>query len=296
MKFLKCLTLASVITNVGAEIVLSSDFSGTTKDGTTMNDITWIAQGISTPAPSLTVNNSIQAQGSGNLFTTTDSEDVIAPANNTSNGGEWSVVAEFTTLSSPIDLENFELTYIHFNGQGALQNVTRDANYTVEIRDISDTALPSGSVTINTDNINTNPGASGAQTITFDLTGVTLAANTDYRLFVQAADADGPAGNNTGFDAFVLNGTGGASSPSEFLIREFAFDPAANTVTLSWNSQPGETFIIQYSTDALDWTATLSNDPEAADPEGTITTQDFDLTETGANGLPKVFFRVEKQP
>lgn len=202
---LSLLASVLVIGTSSAATILTSDFSGTTKSGTTMSGITWTTVGIVAPGPALTVDNTIQSAGSGNLFTTAAATGVIAPANNTSNGGEWNVVADFTTLADPIELDDFELTYIHFNGGGAFQNVTRDANYTVEIRDSGGAVL--GGSTINTDNINTNPGASGPQTITFDLSSVTLAANTDYTLFVEAAQGDGPAGNNTGFDEFVLNGT-----------------------------------------------------------------------------------------
>ena len=206
-----------------AATIISSDFSGTTKSGTTMSNITWTTNGIVAPGTSLTVDNTVQSTGNGNLFTTGSSAGVIAPANNTSNGGVWNIVADFTTLAQAIDLDDFDLTYIHFNGSGFFQNVTRDANYTVEIRDSSGTALAGSSVTINTDNINTNPGASGPQTINFDLTGVTLAANTDYSLFVQAGVADGPAGNNTGFDALTLNGTLVAvPEPSSALLVGFA--------------------------------------------------------------------------
>lgn len=188
-----------------AAVILSSDFSGTSKSGTTMSNITWTTEGILSPATSVTVDNTIQANGTGDLFTTADSVGVIAPANNTSNGGEWNITVDLTTQGSSINLENFQLTYLHFSGSGTSQNAIRDANYTFEIRDSLGVALAGTSSTINTPNINTS--IAGPQTISFDLSGVTLAADTDYTLFIQAADADGPNGNNTGFDAITLNGT-----------------------------------------------------------------------------------------
>lgn len=276
-----------------AQVVLSSDFSGTSKDGTTMNDITWTTGGILTPDTSATVVNTIQTAGNGNLFTTPDTDGVFAPANNTSNGGAWNMTVSFTTLGSPIGLQDFELTYRHFNGAGITQNVLRDANYTVEIRDSSDTVLPGSNSTINTDNVNTT--AMGPQTIVFDLTGVTLAANTEYTLFVEAADSDGPAGNNTGFDAITLNSTGGVLPSPAFRITDFQRDVIANTVTLTWDSQPDQTFAVLYSPDLLNWDADL-NDGQPAAPNGTSTTQTYDLTNTGVESLSTVFFRIELIP
>ncbi len=200
-----CGALACFLTtgHVSADIV-STDFNGTTEAGTSLNGITWnsafLGSGLTLPVNSVTVNNTIQAAGSGDLFTTPDADGALAVANNTSNGGAWETSFMFTTGSTAFTLTSFDFDYRHFNGTGSFQNVVRDATYSVSISDSSGTTIASNSV--NTPDVNT---FSGAEPETLALTG-TLAANTTFTVTFGAADADGPAGNNTGFDSIELVG------------------------------------------------------------------------------------------
>jgi len=59
-----------------------------------------------------------------------------------------------------------------------------------------------GPLVQNTGNVNT--ATAGVQTGTFGLTGLSLAANTNYTIFLQAGDAT-TGGNNFGFEAIRLN-------------------------------------------------------------------------------------------
>jgi len=75
-----------------AGLVLSTDFEGTTENGMTLQGVTYMTgTGLTVPATesNLTVTNTVQSTGSGNLFTTGAADGVFAVANNTGNGGEW---------------------------------------------------------------------------------------------------------------------------------------------------------------------------------------------------------------
>ena len=201
--------------NLSADIIVGTDFEGTTENGTTLDDVTYFTNGV-TVAPSfssLTVNNSIQSAGNGDLFTTPAADGFFAVANNTGNGGEWSFTLDFTTGSDEIDLKSFEFDWMNFNGTGGGQNAIRNTEVTFDLT-TGGASVFGGPIAQNTANINTNTGATpggvpngtaGTQSASISLTG-TLAANTTYTLFVQAGDAT-TGGNNFGFDAIDIHGT-----------------------------------------------------------------------------------------
>jgi len=65
-------------------------------------------------------------------------------------------------------------------------------------------------------------------------------------------------------------------------------------LTLSWNSNPGRTYSVFYSTDLTDWSRSLGTDI-AAD-EGESTTWTYDLAGTpDLVGEPTVFYRIEEE-
>ena len=107
-------------------VIVMSDFDGTTRAGTTLSGITWTTTGVTAPAASVSVNNTNQSTGNGNLFTTGATAGFIAPANNTGNGGVWNVVFSFTTQSDAIELDDFVIDWANFNGSGGNQNALRD--------------------------------------------------------------------------------------------------------------------------------------------------------------------------
>ena len=65
-------------------------------------------------------------------------------------------------------------------------------------------------------------------------------------------------------------------------------------MSLTWNSSPGTTYAVKYSTDLVDWDSDLDDGVPAA--AGESTTVVFDLAETDIVDLAKAFFRVEIQP
>ena len=212
------LPLAALLTtHVSASTtIISTDFEGTTENGTTLENVSYITNGATVPASfsDLSVNNTT-TNGSGNLITTAAADGFFAVANNTGNGGEWNFQIDFTTGADAIDLEGFVFDWRNFNGSGGFQGAIRDTEITIDIRDAGMSSVISGPIVQNTPNINTNtgatpggvpPGVPGTQTNSIDLIGNTLAANTTFTLFVQAGDAT-TDGNNFGFDAITLSGT-----------------------------------------------------------------------------------------
>ena len=197
----------------GSVVIVASDFDGTTRAGTTLSGITWTTTGVTAPAASVSVNNTIQSGGNGDLFTTGATDGFIAPANNTGNGGEWNVVFSFTTQSDAIELDDFVIDWANFNGTGGNQNAVRDTALTLGITDAGAATELLNSVgvptSVNTADVNTSDAADRPQTQTFDLTAgsspIVLAANTTYEIFIQAGDAT-TGGNNFGIDAITLNG------------------------------------------------------------------------------------------
>lgn len=197
-----------------ADAIISTDFAGTTESGTTLQGVTYTTMGVTVPASeaNLTVNNTNQAQGNGNLFTTGAANGSFAVANNTGNGGEWNFTIEFTTGADAIDLESFDFGWRNFGGNGGNQFALRNTEVTFDILS-SGSSVISGPEVLITPIVNTgngsgsvDPGSSGTQNSSIDLTGESLLANTTYELFIQAGDAT-TGGNNFGFDNITLEGT-----------------------------------------------------------------------------------------
>ena len=92
-----------------------------------------------------------------------------------------------------------------------------------------------------------------------------------------------------GADEFIFsNGT-----PVEsFAINAIQYTPGTNIVTLTWNSIEGENYTVKASQDLNDWVQELE-DTIPADP-GAETSWTFDLTDTGLEDSPRLFFRVER--
>ena len=197
-----------------ADVIVGTDFEGTTENGTTLEGVTYTTTGVTVASSSsdLTVNNTNVANGNGDLFTTNFADGFFAVNNNTGNGGEWSFTIDFTTGSDAIDLTDFTFDFQNFNGSGAFQNALRDTEITFDLVDLlsGNSVLSGGPIVENTAEVNTGTGGTNptnsVQTEDFDLTGTTLAANTTFQIFVQAADGVLGGGNNFGFDSITLNG------------------------------------------------------------------------------------------
>ena len=83
----------------------------------------------------------------------------------------------------------------------------------------------------------------------------------------------------------------GAATVTPFMITEIEYSAVEQTVTLTWTSNPGQSYSVKVSGDLIDWDADLDDGVEA--DEGDTTTRSF-----GIAGLPSeggdLFFRVER--
>ena len=96
----------------------------------------------------------------------------------------------------------------------------------------------------------------------------------------------------TTFDGAV-NGTGAAQ---DFAITMINYSAQGETLTLTWDSQPGETYVVKYSTDLIDWDADLEDGIPAGIGETTNATFELAGFIGGQEDEPGAyFFRVEKQ-
>lgn len=84
---------------------------------------------------------------------------------------------------------------------------------------------------------------------------------------------------------------GGGSPAAPFAITEIIYDPVADTITLTWNSRPGELYSLRFTTDLGDWDADL-DDGIPADA-GETTTKTIDLSGTNLADATRAFFRVQ---
>ncbi|YCM44535.1 hypothetical protein V2O64_00690 [Verrucomicrobiaceae bacterium 227] len=84
-----------------------------------------------------------------------------------------------------------------------------------------------------------------------------------------------------------------------FSITEIAYAPDADAVTLTWTSNPGDTYTARFSNDITTWDSnladniTMSIDDENND-DGEHLTKTFILADYGVENADKLFFRVEK--
>lgn len=193
-----------------AAFILSTDFSGSSEAGTTLNNISWTSSGITAPGSSLSVTNGIISPGNttitpaGDLWTTAETNGYFAPHNNTGSGGDWNTQINFTTLSSGIALGDLDLLWTNVNNQGVIQPAARDNTFQVQLIDIdnaNNVIYDSGAI----DTPAVNTASEGSQTLTFDLSSLTLDANTNYGLYIAALDAP-IAGSHTAIDSLTLNG------------------------------------------------------------------------------------------
>jgi len=76
-------------------------------------------------------------------------------------------------------------------------------------------------------------------------------------------------------------------------VTSIVYEDDPTSVTLTWNSKPGQDYLVAYSTDMLDWTSKLT--PVVPGSSDESTTQAFDLSSvTELDNETKVFFRVEE--
>ncbi|PQJ29073.1 FAD-dependent oxidoreductase [Rubritalea profundi] len=79
----------------------------------------------------------------------------------------------------------------------------------------------------------------------------------------------------------------------KFAVKEVNHAADTNTLTLTWDSSPGESYRVAYSLDMTDWTNTLDSGISA--DTGDTTTRAFNLASAGIDTDPRVFYRVEME-
>jgi hypothetical protein len=80
----------------------------------------------------------------------------------------------------------------------------------------------------------------------------------------------------------------------DFTITSIRYAADSNQITLTWDSQPGESYVVRFSRDLIDWGGDL-NDGVDATADSDQTTMNFDLEDANLTGVEEIFFRVEKR-
>lgn len=198
---LAVITLSTAF-STSAEIILASDFTGTSGDPT---NISWTENSVE-------VTNTLDPQttsfSSLPLFDNYDN--VFAVDYNLHNEGSWFVDILLTTsfLVSSIDLETLTLDASIYNNRGVLQTFQRDFSLSLDILEGASSLFSSTVDVFEGDN--NNSGFVPTKSIEFDLSSVSFAGGNNYILRLTAFGNGG--GNNAGFDNLQLNGTSNGSS------------------------------------------------------------------------------------
>ncbi|MEN8784362.1 MAG: hypothetical protein ABF379_08370 [Akkermansiaceae bacterium] len=277
-----------------AEVVASTTFDDRTLSEVnvaddTASNLNWIVNGVQDPGSM----SSFNAAGNGlRLFNAQpDVQDIFAPGINTGNGNTFWTTAVNLTVLPGTSVTLTDITFDNWSISGAqVQNVNRRSDYTFSVID------PSGATVASVDVVDSLSGTGvGVPTVTATFeTPVPLTDPGTYMLGIKGGDFLGAneTGNHTAIDNLSINGEVGGGAG--LLITEINYDPETDTLSLTWNSSPGQVYAVKYSTDLESWDADL--DDEIAADDGESTTVEFDLSETGALDLAKVFYRVEIQP
>ncbi len=274
--------------SAGAAVVAATNFDGRVlSPAHTATTLNWIVNGVQDPGNMAALNVSAAPQ---TIFDGGDTPNMFAPGINTGNGNTfWTTRVSLTAASgSVVTLTDVTFDSWSING-GQTQNVNRKSDFTFSVID------PSGNPVASVDVIDSLSGTGvGVPMVTaiFE-TPVPLTASGTYTLGIKGGDFLGAneTGNHTALDNLSINGIVGGGVG--FVITKIAFDPEANSLSLTWNSTPGTTYAVKYSTDLTNWDSDLDDGVPADDGEST--TVEFDLTETDFGDLTKAFFRVEVQ-
>lgn len=189
------LSFLGFVENVQATIIASTDFTNRTVSGKTASNFAWTVNGIADPG-SLTASH--------NLFNTTAAQNLFAVDRNLRTEGLWTVDIALNVGSSAIQLSLVTLDAYIFSDSGNFQTVNRDLDLRIDL-------LSQGPLMVIDskafNNIYPNSGtATQPKPVSFDLSGNTLAANTNYILRLTASK-DSTSGNNAGIDNLRINGS-----------------------------------------------------------------------------------------
>lgn len=280
-----------MIASADADVIAATNFDGRTLTevniaNDTATGLNWTFDGVQDPG-NMTVLN---AAGNGlALFNDNDLvQNLFAPAINTGNGNTFWTTTVNLTVSAGSSVTLTDVTFDYwFISAAQVQNVNRRSDFTLTLID------PSGTIVASVDVADVLSGtAAGVPTVNvpFDAP-IALTAPGPYILEIKGGDflpAD-ETGNHTAIDNLSINGT--VVSGFAFAITEIIYDPDADSITLTWNSRPGELYSLRFTTDLGDWDADL-DDGIPADA-GETTTKTIDLSGTILADAARAFFRVQ---
>jgi|TARA_B110000037_G_scaffold181675_1_gene208930 hypothetical protein len=133
-----------------------------------------------------------------------------------------------------------------------------------------------------------NPYAFGGLCGTFIIESPTPPAETAFGWSTyHNTTVDDAVGSATSFGDLP-----GPRAEATFEITEISYSPASNTVSLTWNSEPGESFGVDASIDLSEWNIEL--DDNVAASAGETTTASFDLSFFGLEAEEALFFKARK--
>jgi len=278
-----------------ADVIAATSFDGRTltevnRADDTATDLDWTVNGIQDPG-NMTVLN---ANGGGlALFNTAGqvTENLFAPALNTGNGNTFWTTTVNLTASSGSTVTLSDVTFDNWSiNAGQNQNVNRRSDFTITLID------PAGASLDSVDIVDSLSGtAAGVPTVTATFASpIALTAPGTYTLMIKGGDFAGEneTGNHTAIKNLSINGS--VSSSGSFAITEIKYDPESGALTLTWDSRPGESYAVKFTTDFGDWVADL-DDGIPADA-GETTTRMFDLSGANLGDATRIFFRVEILP
>ena len=179
-----------------ADLILGTDFEGTTPIGDALNGVTWNSDFGITSSSTVVPTNVLGIVRP--LFTTSDTAGYLALDVNAAPN-IWFSAFTFTTQNEQIDIQDLDFTWANFDDLGDSDNAPQNHTVTIEL---FDAGVSIGSVFEQVGGPGgISTGLNGPQTETFDLTA-TLLPNTTYDLFFAFGSA---GGTNLGIDAFSLN-------------------------------------------------------------------------------------------
>ena len=296
----KTLLLTALLSQVVLSITANADvIAATNFDGRglaevnvaddTATGLNWMVNGVDDPG-----NMSVLREGGSGLRLFNANElvqNMFSPGINTGNGNTFWTTTVDLTVASGSAVTITDVTFDNWSVSAAqVQNVNRRNDFTFSIID------PSGT-TVSTVDILDSVSGTGVGVPNFTATfpsPVALTAPGTYKLAIKAGDFLGAneTGNHTAFDNLSINGT--VSGGSSFDITAIDYDAEADTLTLTWDSRPGEKYAVRFTTDLGDWLSDLEDEIEA-DGEDDSTTKTFDLSNANLQDATRVFFRVEVQ-
>jgi len=271
-----------------AEVIASTTFDDRTVSENTASGLNWSTNGVADPGD---MSSLVFEGGAVNLFDNTpDNQDSFVPALNTGNGNtSWTTTVNLTALAgTSVTVEEITFDYLAVSAAGVI-NVSRRSDFTVTLFNPSSEAVATASITEALSGTNVDPMIAPV-TLTLD-TPITLSLPGTYTLVIRGGDflQDDETGNHTGIDNLAINGTIGGGAG--LAVTAINYDPATGSLSLTWNSSPGQAYLLKYSSDLVDWDSSLGARVGDADRESTTAT--FDLNDLSLQTERKLFFRVE---